>query len=394
MGVEAGLCAAGGGHWEVAMLLIDADQTVGVAQDEDGNTILHKARIMNAPYDIIIQILKTGGVNAIVNKSGRTPLTVIAYRNHQDRAIEAWIARASNVATRTSITSSTFVDIPMVMACRNHDIAYIHNFIAECHACGWAPFGRPLSIACKYKFLAGAQALLDAHANANGDNVSLYGNPLVLVCESDDFQYSLEMTKRLLAANADPNGDVYSRMRTTPLHAAFTSGNWSVATHLIAHGAKVDEWFGEHDSLRTALYWACDRNDVVAAEYLLAAGADANLVPNGEMPMLIRAYTRKFGSLVKLLCQNGADINIAGAGWEPHTLIYKAIQQQDTQMVEYLLHNGVTRASLVGDVFSLALEVGNVQIITALLNAGFTYTAAAPLFLINKTTELAETYAK
>jgi|GEM_PF-6264151 len=98
---------------------------------------------------------------------------------------------------------------------------------------------------------------------------------------------------------------------------------------------------------RPAIYWAIASGDKVSIEALLKAGADVNLVDfEGRWTPLMHAVYQasrdeKFGPIVGLLIEKGADVNAGPDGYTPlHVAVNNGDEKTSAPMVDLLLRNG------------------------------------------------------
>lgn len=122
-------------------------------------------------------------------------------------------------------------------------------------------------------------------------------------------------------------------MPSQPLMIAAQGGYYKITEALLRHGA--DPNLGEDDG-RSPLWAAVTQERIDICRLLLAHKADPNLVlKEGETTPLVIAILKKSMELVKLLVENGADVNQQiDYGRTP---VYMATIDNQIQMVRYLL---------------------------------------------------------
>lgn len=230
--------------------------------------------------------------------------------------------------------------------------------------------------------VAKADLLLRAGAKVNAAN-DLGVTPLWLACENA----SVPMVRRLLEAGANPNAALLSG--ETPVMMAARSGNpqvvemllakggnpnargargqtalmWAVAEKhsdvvkvLLAHGADIEARSDEYDEVMavpphgylpynrtiphghdTALLFAARVGDLDSAKLLVGAGAKVNDTDAWGVSATVLAEHSGFRDLVLFLLDQGADPNLAGAGF---TALQEAIMRRDEKVVAALLDHG------------------------------------------------------
>jgi len=199
------------------------------------------------------------------------------------------------------------------------------------------------------------QTLLDKGANVNAPQGLDRQTLLFRLISSGTRQGLMEKEKDTVGARiavlvkhgADVNiGDAYGR---TPLHIAAASGDITLMSILVDHGANVNAVtnIGQDRELgNTPLAMA---KNVETATFLVKNGA--SLQPtDGDAPLL---YAVKSGNveLVKLLLEMGSDPNVIGGGRKFNALCY-AIATKDLAhltIAELLIKNGANVNATVRD---------------------------------------------
>jgi ankyrin repeat protein len=189
--------------------------------------------------------------------------------------------------------------------------------------------------------------------------VSLGANPDASVARRDTALIKSVRLKdryffdRLMVLGADPNACGYRG--NTALMAAFRAGHLQMAEDLIAAGARVTD---RNDSGLSALMfavWAVDTTpDVV--RLLLAKGADINeRARNGITPLMMAAYTNKT-DVAKFLIARGANVDLVTDGGYSALLFALAGRMESVKLIQLLVDSGadVNRRSMEG---STALEL-------------------------------------
>ena len=114
------------------------------------------------------------------------------------------------------------------------------------------------------------------------------------------FNGLVEIIVILISSDADVNQ--LSGAGTNPLDYACKNGQMEAAKLLIGHEAKMIE--GE-----VSLMFACDTGNEEMVSFLLKQGIDANMKQETGMTPLIQASWKGYVSIVRILIENGADVN-------------------------------------------------------------------------------------
>jgi ankyrin repeat protein len=227
-----------------------------------------------------------------------------------------------------------------------------------------------------------AGLLIGAGADVNTAN-DLGATPLWAAC----LNASPAMVRKLLQAGANPNAALLSG--ETPLMVAARSGNPDVVEQLLDHGANIDAaathqqtalmWAvaqkhanvvevlldhgaGVHARSQTwsqmmavpphgyagnnkmiphggdtALIFAARAGDLASAKLLVAAGANVNDADAWGVSATVLAAHSGYRDLVEFLIANGADPNMAEAGF---SALHIAVMRRDEKMVSALLARG------------------------------------------------------
>ena len=144
-----------------------------------------------------------------------------------------------------------------------------------------------------------------------------------------------EITELLLDAGADPN--VTSKIGKTPVTVAAESGEVEVLSILIDRGGNIEaiDQIGG-----TPLLWAAGlspSSDTVA--YLIKVGGNVNLIDTNGMTPLIWAAGIGKPDTVKLLIDNGADLEVAEMH-QQETALMRAARIGKPETLGYLLDAG------------------------------------------------------
>lgn len=188
-------------------------------------------------------------------------------------------------------------------------------------------------------------------AGASPDAPQLSGETPLMTASRSGFP---EVVELLLAKGADP--DARGARAQTALMWACAQSRPQVVKILLAHGADINlrsaSWsemmavpphgFPGYNRLiphggNTALLFAARAGDVASAKLLVDAGADVNDVDAWGVSSTVLAAHSGFGKLVEYLLAQGADPNLAEAGF---TALHLAIMRRDEKMAGDLLSHG------------------------------------------------------
>jgi len=207
----------------------------------------------------------------------------------------------------------------------------------------------PLWTACQNGSTAMAQRLLAAGADPNA--ALLAGETPVMVAARSGYP---EIVEQLLAKGG--NANAHAARGQTALMWAAAEKHADVVKVLLAHGADIkarSETWSEvmavppHGILKynraiphggeTALLFAVREGDLASTKLLVAAGADVNDADAWGVSATVLAAHSDFGEMVEFLLDQGADPNMAAAGF---TALHAAIMHRDEKMVAALLDHG------------------------------------------------------
>ncbi len=142
--------------------------------------------------------------------------------------------------------------------------------------------------------------LLEAGANPNSQDKSLK-TPLMEAANKD-----LETVKLLISYKANPN--IQAANGTTALMLATNNvASKEIAKYLIDSGADVNLI---DNSLKTALTWATEANNLTVIKALIKAGANINHQDQTGRTAIMWAVLNEYLPTIRLLIELGADINI------------------------------------------------------------------------------------
>ncbi|MGL9758187.1 MAG: ankyrin repeat domain-containing protein [Wolbachia sp.] len=161
-------------------------------------------------------------------------------------------------------------------------------------------------------------------------------SPLSIAVSKQD----LEMMSFLIENGADVNIEDYFRM--PPIYYAVTKGTTEMVELLIDKKASISGYFSYADEKRTLVGWAIDNNSPEKVEVLLKRGAS----PNGKFDLLaysqdscLHAAIRKdYQKIIELLIKYHADVNVQNE--QGQTPIYLAISLKRPKIIKLLYDNG------------------------------------------------------
>ncbi|KAK1792234.1 hypothetical protein P4O66_012181, partial [Electrophorus voltai] len=135
---------------------------------------------------------------------------------------------------------------------------------------------------------------------------------------------------------ADPNLQMESERRCTPLHAAAAAGHRDVCHILVQAGANLDM---ADEQQRTPMMEACENNRGETVEYLLKAGATiAHRDTRGSTCLHVVARGGHTGIMRHLLSTTAVDVNTKDdGGWTPITW---ATENMHKELVKLLITKG------------------------------------------------------
>jgi ankyrin repeat protein len=207
--------------------------------------------------------------------------------------------------------------------------------IASDTALGWVP----LVWAAADEEVAEVRALVanGADVNATYDfNIERGVTALVAAAESFTEPAQVSILKMLVAAGAKI--DAADNHGYTPLFFAAMNDELSAARYLLAHGADVDHVGADYNGA-SVLGEACYLGHMDMVKYLVSAGADINLRGgNQKMDPLFLALEGGHLDVAQYLLSAGADINLAAINGI--TPLNWAASMNKPEIVQLLLSHG------------------------------------------------------
>jgi ankyrin repeat protein len=160
---------------------------------------------------------------------------------------------------------------------------------------------------------------------------------LALLCAAQKNQ--VKSIEFLIQNHADPN---YNYQSEDPLYSASALGNLEAVKTLVENGASVDK---EMNPLEVSSEYG--HKDIVA--YLLQKGANVNkfhVIKDGDTAgktsgsALMAAVSKGYLDIVKLLIENGADLEYKAGNADDQTALTLAAKSGSRNIMEYLLDKG------------------------------------------------------
>ena len=264
------------------------------------------------------------------------------------RSFRLGLAAVALLALGAGAASAKAVDVPLIDAVKAGDAAAVRSLVAE-----GADIDAPASdgaTALHWAVHHDAAALVDLllSAGADLDVTNRYGvRPLSLAAENGNG----EIVERLLVAGADPNTTLPGG--ETVLMTAARVGNPDAVRVLLSHGADPNA----RDEVRgqTALMWAAARNNAAAIHVLAELGADVHAKtdsgprrprssgnftsppPTGFTPLLF-AVRGGHVDAVRVLLETGADVNDRLSDGQSALVV--ATANAHWELANYLLDQG------------------------------------------------------
>ncbi len=377
------------------------------ALDEDGNSVLHLAALIN-DADLCLFFLIKGANPLLRNNDGDTPLHIAIQQDAFDAA--KVLADAENSLFARDASNTTALDLGL-----EKDIAYydlfitpksgqlkdeygktiVHHFVETKNlqaikACiakgiyispkdndGKTPLDLAFNYINDYNSVEIAATLIQGGAEEIETDFSYFQDAVVtrnLNARYNDGQTPLHMSaihghnaiaKYLL--NNGANTAVQDSQGATPLHEAVRYGNLEIAKLLLDAGANVNS----RDNIGKTPIMVVPPQDKINLTYNLLIGYKADLTQKdmyGDTVLHTAAMLKINTQLINLLTQNGADINARNK--EGVTPLEIAIQQQDVETIRLFTSYGANIHS--GDInketpLTLALA-SNTEIFEAVVN--------------------------
>ncbi|MFT4313614.1 MAG: ankyrin repeat domain-containing protein [Wolbachia pipientis] len=161
-------------------------------------------------------------------------------------------------------------------------------------------------------------------------------SPLSIAVSNRD----LEVMNFLIENGADVNIEDF--FRVPPIYYAVTKGTTEMIELLIDKKASISGYFSYAGKKRTLVGWAIDKNSPEKVEVLLKHGASPNgkfdLLAYSQNSCLHAAIEKNYSRIVELLIEYRADVNVKNEHGQ--TPIYLAIRSKRPEMIKLLYDNG------------------------------------------------------
>lgn len=157
----------------------------------------------------------------------------------------------------------------------------------------------------------------------------------------------------------------------TPLLAAAMNSNWLVLDTLIKRGANLKD---VDDNKQNVLMIASTFNDKpYIIKYLIDKGVPINYCDKDENTAVSGAAMNPNVNFIKMLVENGADLNFVNSIGS-NALMIAASRQENVEVIKYLIENGLdVNATNVNGASALMFAAGNnpnPQVVELLITAG------------------------
>jgi ankyrin repeat protein len=348
-GTDALMLAASFGHAKIVKLLSN-EMNVN-CQDSKGNTALMRA-IKEGHIDVVKTLLKRKIDFALKDNEGQSPLTMTISQGQPEMAAALITAGVDpnellpdgNVLKLAIVRNQNEIVKILLKAKANIHLKYKENKTA-------------ILISIDSNNIEAAQLLIEAGANAN--EVAENGFSVLMLAVSDN---ELGLLKTLIQHKADVNFKNY--LGTTALMIGLRYGRTEAIQLLISAGADIEPHdlyasiiprilnnhslnctailsllgtkINNRDSQgRTALMLAASNDKEKIVDALIKAKADISLKDNSKNTALICAVKNNFTTIVKRLCEAGANPNEIMTGWSP---LLWAVRSENIEMVITLLN--------------------------------------------------------
>ncbi|MCA9487373.1 MAG: ankyrin repeat domain-containing protein [Nanoarchaeota archaeon] len=184
------------------------------------------------------------------------------------------------------------------------------------------------------------QMLEENKANGIGGNS---GSKVDQLCDAS-IEGNLNLVKSLVmqgvSVDSECSGDGGG---LKPLHLASLYDNWEIVEYLLEKGANIET---TNKNGFTPLLWAVDQNSLNTVKILVENGADIEAKREDDYKgrnSLITAVYLDYFEIVKYLVESGANVNAVDN--EGKTALDYAIEEENQEVIDYLISKGAVSGS-------------------------------------------------
>ncbi|RFU81526.1 ankyrin repeat-containing domain [Trichoderma arundinaceum] len=349
------LLAVTRGYYKVteALLRHGADPNV---QDQEGSTALWEA-ISSNRVDICRLLLAHKADPNLVSEHARSPLLNAVIRNNMD-IIKLLVEYGADVNRQESNFHSEFT--PIYLATLNNQFENVQYFLSQnadpniTNDQGYSP----LWVAAQRGYPDIARLLAEANADVHFYDKQDEWTPLHIVSDSP------ETVRVLLEYGADVNRA--TKAGNTPLDLAITDNQYRVI------GIMLNETKNKPDlslsSTQAALRRAVVRGYNEVVSLLLEAGADVNLVDEGNTSLLAFAMPLDNEAMVRTILEHCPDLSIRDN--KENTVLHEIERKTPVASVRLAVNAGAkldTLSQTNWTPLGIAVLEGNEQVVSYLL---------------------------
>ena len=332
------------GHYSVIKLLLSKRENPNAHIEESVATAINSA-LYGKYYYVILAFLEVGANPNIPMFDSWTFLMVASY-NGYDYLVRALLAKQANVDAQNSEGTT-----PICFAIQNGHLSVVvalYNAGASLQISDHKGM-TPLMIATnqQYECVEIIKFLLEKHVDVNARNRDGQ-TAMYITCAAGH----KKIMSLLLDAGANPT--IASNVGVTPLMAACQYGHSSIVDALCAYiksKGNLEHINAQSAKGKTALYFACQYNEMSCVQLLLDAGADPNIADNHRRRPLSRASFEGNKDIVLALLASGAHPNhtddegyipLLAASENGHTNVITELLNRSTDSINHQANNGTT----------------------------------------------------
>jgi ankyrin repeat protein len=308
----------------LGLLIAGADPN---RQDNNGNSALHHAALKDM-VDNIPQLIKYGADVGLQNNDGQTPLDLARYGLTREKLLAA--------SAGPMVKGTVPLDKQLFEAVAAGDTAEAGRLLdagADPNAVDDEDENAVLYLATNSGDSAMVELLLEHGADVNRALSAGY-----TALEVAGLNEDIDLIRILLEHGADPNQRNMLWNNGTALHSVVNYGRFRAAQMLLDAGADVN-MVTDNDMTPLISMIRIGRfglNEVLPiAELLLDAGVDPDHQDTQGRTAL---HYAEDGELITLLIERGADVNVQDD--EGQTALHRAVSRKNSDVVAVLLENG------------------------------------------------------